>query len=172
MLLFMSVGKSVLPVSFVTDHYGYDYGWFLCLFLIAAYLRMYGCRFLGSKRSGGLLYIGMGFCIFAASAAAVLLSDKADAFAYYADMPYTYNHIFCLLGAVGLFGVFARMKIREGRAAALIRRLSRRRLPGSVRRGKILEIHQAVCRIRNIQSLIDSDQRIKCQNDDKQAVFY
>lgn len=124
MLLFMSVGKSVLPVSFVTDHYGYDYGWFLCLFLIAAYLRMYGCRFLCSKRSGGLLYIGMGFCIFAASAAAVLLSDKADAFAYYADMPYTYNHIFCLLGAVGLFGVFARMKIREGRAAALIRRLS------------------------------------------------
>lgn len=124
LLLFVSVGKSVMPVSLVTDRYGYDYGWFLCLFLIAAYLRMYGGSFLRSKRSGLFFYIGMSICIFGVSAVAGLLADKVDALSYYADMPYTYNHIFCLLGAVGLFSVFARIKIREGRAAAIIRRFA------------------------------------------------
>ena len=28
--------KSLVPVMFVTDHAGYDYGWFICLYLIAA----------------------------------------------------------------------------------------------------------------------------------------
>lgn len=124
LLLFVSVGKSVLPISLVTDRYGYDYGWFLCLFLIAAYLRLYGCSFLRSGRSGLLLYIGMSLCIFGVSAAAGMLADKVDALSYYADMPYTYNHIFCLLGAIGLFSVFSKMKIREGRAAGIIRRIS------------------------------------------------
>ncbi|MCM1038418.1 MAG: acyltransferase [Ruminococcus sp.] len=124
LLLLVSVGKSVCPVPLVTDRYGYDYGWFLCLFLIAAYLRLYGCRLWRSKRDSLLLYIGMCLCIFGVSAVAGLLADKAEAFSYYADMPYTYNHIFCLLGAIGLFGLFSQIKIREGKAAALIRYLS------------------------------------------------
>lgn len=123
LLLFFSLGKSVIPVSLVTDSYGYHYGWFLCLFLIAAYLRLYGCRWLGEKKRGVWLYIGMTLCIFAAASAAGLLADRIDAFGYYEEMPYTYNHIFCLLGAVGLFIAFKNMRIREGKAAELIRRM-------------------------------------------------
>jgi len=124
LLLFFSVGKSVLPFSFVTDRYGYDYGWFLCLFLIAAYLRLYGCRWLEEKAHGIWLYVGTCLCIFVVSAAAGLLGEKIEAFAYYAEMPYTYNHLLCLFGAVGLFSVFKKMRIKEGRAAEIIRRIA------------------------------------------------
>ncbi len=124
LLLFFSAEKTVLPVLIATDRYGYDYGWFLCLFLIAAYLRLYGWRWLEEKRHGLCLYVGMCVCIFAVSAAAGLLGDRVEAFSYYAEMPYTYNYLPCLLGAVGLFGVFRKITIREGRWAGLIRRVA------------------------------------------------
>lgn len=124
LLLFFSAGKTLFPVSLVTDHYGYDYGWFLCLFLIAAYLRLYGCRWLEEKRHGLWLYVGMCICLFAVSAVAALLGDNVKALSYYAEMPYTYNHLLCLFGSIGLFTVFRKMKIREGRASRLIRRIA------------------------------------------------
>lgn len=124
LILFFSAGKTLLPFRFVTDRYGYDYGWFLCLFVIAAYLRLYGCGFLEKGKRAAGLYAGMCVCIFTVSAVSALLADKIDAFGFYADMPYTYNHLFCLFGAVGLFLAFRKLRIKEGRAAAVIRRLS------------------------------------------------
>ncbi|MDD6811874.1 MAG: acyltransferase [Lachnospiraceae bacterium] len=124
LLLFFSAGKTVFPVSLVTDRYGYDFGWFLCLFLVAAYLRLYGCAWLEKKKNSVFLYIGMCLGIFALWFMSSLLAGKVNAFSYYADMPYTYNHLFCLLGAVGLFMVFKNIRIKEGKAAEVIRHLS------------------------------------------------
>lgn len=124
LLIFFSVEKTVLPIPLVTDRCGYDYGWFLCLFLVAAYLRLYGCKWLEEKKHGLLLYAGMCVCLFAVSAVAGLLGERAEAFSYYADMPFTYNHLLCLLGAVGLFAAFRKLRIREGRAADIIRRVA------------------------------------------------
>ena len=124
LLLFFSVGKTFLPVAFVTDRYGYDYGWFMCLFLIAAYLRLYGCRWLEEKNHGLWLYMGMCVCLFIVSAAAGFLGENIEALSYYAEMPYTYNHLLCLFGAVGLFMAFRKVRLREGRMAGLIRRIA------------------------------------------------
>ena len=124
LLLFFSVGKTIFPVLLVTDHYGYDFGWFLCLFLIAAYLRLYGCEWLEKRKHGILLYMGMSLCIFAAWLVASVLAQKVDAFAYYADMPYTYNHVFALLGAIGLFMVFKNIHLKEGKVTAINRYLA------------------------------------------------
>lgn len=124
LLLFFSLGKSIVPADLVTDNYGYHYGWFLCLFLIAAYLRLYGCKLLERKRAGLCLYVGMCLGIFLLSTAAGLLADRVDAFGYYEEMPYTYNHVLCLMGAVGLFSVFSKVRIWKHRTEALIRRLA------------------------------------------------
>lgn len=124
LLLYFSVWKSILPVVIATDRYGYEYGWFLCLFLIAAYIRLHGCPFLDKQRNAVLLYVGMGVCIFSLTAASGTLAHTMESFAYYMDMPTSYNHILCLLGAVGLFMAFKNMKPWEGRAASLIRRLA------------------------------------------------
>lgn len=124
LVFYFSVWKSVLPVVIATDKYGYEYGWFLCLFLIAAYIRLYGCTFLEKKTNALLLYVGMGLGIFLLSVVSGSLAKTIGTFAYYMGMPATYNHIFCLLGSVGLFMVFKNMKPWEGRAASIIVRLS------------------------------------------------
>ena len=46
LLAFFCFGKSLSVLPFGTDRYGYDFGWFCCLYLIAAYLRRYGSTFL------------------------------------------------------------------------------------------------------------------------------
>ena len=124
LLLFFSVGKSVLPVSLVTDRYGYDYGWFLCLFLIAAYIRLYCPSWLEQKKHALFLYVSMSLCIFVLSIATGALGNSIDTFAYYSEMPYTYNHVLCLIGAIGLFCTFKNTKIREGKMAGIIRRFA------------------------------------------------
>ncbi len=124
LVLFFSVGKTIFPISLVTDRYGYDFGWFLCLFLIAAYLRLYGCQWLEKRRNCILLYGSMSVCIFLLWLFSSVLAEKIPVFGYYADMPYTYNHLFCLLGAIGLFMLFKHIKIKEGVAAEVIRRIA------------------------------------------------
>lgn len=124
LVFYFSVWKSVLPVVIATDKYGYEYGWFLCLFLIASYIRLYGCPVLERKTYALLLYVGMGLGIFLLSVVSGSLAKTIRTFAYYTGMPATYNHIFCLLGSVGLFMVFKNMKPWEGRAASIIVRLS------------------------------------------------
>lgn len=124
LVLFFSVWKSLVPVTFATDNYGYDYGWFICLFLIAAYIRLYGCPILEKKRNALLLYVGMSLGIFLLAAVSGILAEVLHPFTYYTDMPTTYNHILCLLGSVGLFMAFKDMKPWEGRAADVIRWLA------------------------------------------------
>lgn len=126
LLLFLSVGKSVLPMYLATDRYGYDYGWFLCLFLVAAYLRLYAPAWLDKKGNALILYVSMGLGIYLLSwiSRLVGLGAKIDAFSYYWEMPYTYNHVLCLAGAVGLFYVFKNAEFSENKIAKLIRRLA------------------------------------------------
>lgn len=124
LLLYFSVWKSFIPVSFATDRYGYEYGWFVCLFLIAAYLRLYGCPFLEKKRNAALLYAGMSLGIFLLAAASGIMSEVIHPLSYYMDMPTTYNHILCLFGSIGLFMLFKDMKPWEGKAAEAVRRLA------------------------------------------------
>ena len=124
LVFYFSVWKSIVPATLATDRYGYDYGWFLCLFLIAAYIRLYGFAPLERRRNAAALYAGMSLGIFLLSAACAALAGKVAAMEYYMDMPTTYNHILCLAGATGLFMVFKNMRLPEGRVAAVIRGLA------------------------------------------------
>lgn len=124
LLFYFSVWKSVVPALLATDRYGYDYGWFLCLFLFASYLKLYGLPVLERRRNAVLFYVGMSLGIFVLAAVSDILSGRVAALEYYAGMPTTYNHVLCLAGAIGLFMVFKNIKIPEGRMAAVIRRLA------------------------------------------------
>ena len=124
LLFYFSVWKSILPVVITTDRHGYEYGWLLYLFLIAAYIRLYGCPFLDKKRNAVLFYAGTGACIFILTAVSGIPARTMESFAYYMDMTTSYNHILCLLGAVGFFMIFKNVKPWEGRAASFIRRLA------------------------------------------------
>lgn len=124
LLLLFCGAKSVVPVRFVMDRFGYDFGWFLCVYLVAAYIRLYGCGLIRDAKRAWGLYVGCALAIFAMGAGLYMINGKTGQFAYYMEVPYHYNFILCLIGAVGLFGAFRYVKIPEGKVSEYICKLS------------------------------------------------
>ncbi len=120
LILFCGI-KSISPVVFAFDKYGYDLPWFICVYLVAAYLRKFGSRFFEKK--SWLVYAGSALAGFGIGLLMWFLAAKSDNFAYYFTVPYHYNFILCLTGAIGLFYGFSKINIKEGKTAQFLRRL-------------------------------------------------
>ncbi len=121
LLILFSGIKSISPIVFAFDRYGYDLSWFICVYLTAAYLGLYGWDFLEKK--GWIVYVGSCLAGFFINLSTWFLSQRWDSFGYYFTVPFHYNFIFCLTGAIGLFFGFSRISIKEGKAAHAIRKM-------------------------------------------------
>ena len=105
--------KSVLPFRLEEDGKGYDFLWYLCVFLVAAYIRKFGIKFLEKKWRC--------ICLYLISCGAILLELyvlrqlylSRGSFELILKISFEYNHILALLAAVGLFGWF-RLGKNEG----------------------------------------------------------
>ena len=125
LLVYYCVIKSLSPILLSTDNYGYDLGWFICLFLIAAYIRLYGIPFFERTTKSLCIYLISCVGIFGISAIAGFICRKTGALKYYMDMPYCYNYFLTLIGSVALFYVFKQMKVKEeGVVTTLLCRMS------------------------------------------------
>lgn len=113
-VVFMCVEKSILPVQIAFDKRGYDALWFLCLFLVAAYIRLYGLGFLEKKIWPTMLYFGSVAMIFIESIAISVVYEKTGELGHLVGSTYHYNHIFVFLASVGLFMAFKQIKIKDG----------------------------------------------------------
>lgn len=113
LLFYYCVIKSLSPILLSTDNYGYDLGWFICLFLIAAYIRLYGIPFFEGKGKSFLIYVCCSVGIFGISALAGAICRQTGALKYYMDMPYCYNYFLTLIGAVALFYVFKQTEFKD-----------------------------------------------------------
>lgn len=113
-VLFMSVEKSILPVQIVFDERGYDALWFICLFLVAAYIRLYGVKLLEKKVVCLALYLGGCVLAFVENMALSLVYEKTGELAHLFGTPYHYNHTWVLLASIGLFSYFLKVEIKDG----------------------------------------------------------
>lgn len=105
-LLVFCLAKTVIPMQLAWDKYGYDAFWFVTLYLTGAYIRRYGISIVNSRIKALSLYIGSALLIFVSFLAIrqiYFLTGSLGDFIHYA---YTYNHLFCYLGAIGLFMAF------------------------------------------------------------------
>ncbi len=110
MLGMFCVTKSVLPFRLEEDGKGYDVLWYLCVFLVAAYIRKYGLGILKKRLNCILLYIGGCFLALAELFALRFIYLKSGSFGLILKISFEYNHFFVLMAAVGLFGLFLQMK--------------------------------------------------------------
>lgn len=112
LLVFFSLSKSVLPVQLMIDRKGYDCIWFICVFLVAAYIRLYGLPVLekGKYRGWACYFAGI-LGIMAVTLVVRFVYLKTGSLDHFVGSAFHYNHIFNLLAAVGLFYVFLRMDI-------------------------------------------------------------
>ncbi len=124
LVFFFSLVKSVVPMTFATDRFGYDFGWFLCLFVLAGYIRRFGIPWLEKRSRAAALYVLASAGAWAISMICRLYADCSAVLGSYADMPYTYNHFFCLAGSVSLFYVFKDSEMKPGKASEIICKLA------------------------------------------------
>lgn len=121
LLLFTCVIKTVSPVELSTDHYGYDVLWFIVLYLIASYIRLYDVpRFNHPMKATGTFVISC-MIIYAMHIGLHIYNLRTGGLAYYAGVPLHYNYLFTLSAAIGLFYLFKFVHIREGILATFAR---------------------------------------------------
>lgn len=128
--------KSIVPAKFGTDRMGYDFGWFICLYLIAAYIRKYNVVLFRDAKRSALVYLvsviviaAIGFIFYKINfdtTTRIYSEEIGDyiykgKFQYYAGVPCHYNFFFALTGALGLFSVFRFLRLKENLFAEVIR---------------------------------------------------
>lgn len=125
LLLFYSVMKTVSPVQLTADAKGYDVIWFMCVFLVAAYIRLHGIPFVNSTKKGILCYVSMAVIIFVFSMLLRQVCLHTGVLKSVVQNAYHYNHVLNLLAAVALFGGFIHWSIPgESKVAKIICRIA------------------------------------------------
>lgn len=120
LLAYESVVKSVLPIGMERDEKGYSAVWFMLVFLIAAYIRLYGIKLIKKPIAGLALYVVCVVAIFFENYYLQYRYSLAESFSYIQGISYHYNHILVILAAVGIFAFFLYSKPIEGVIAKLI----------------------------------------------------
>lgn len=120
LLAVCSISKTVLPVNLALDTGGYDLLWFICLYLIAAYLRLYGIPVRIAGWRGAFGYAAGAAAIYALSMGYRMFYLKTGLLGGFYTSPFQYNHLLCLLAAVCLFGAFSTVRIKKERIAQII----------------------------------------------------
>ena len=119
LLFYESIFKTVLPFQLNQDAMGYDFGFFLMVFLVGAYLRIYGVpRLLGTKGKAFAGYLGSCGVIALVQIAASLLHVRTGSFSWLMSTPFHYNFLFAVTGSVCLFLTFAQWEMNGGKAAS------------------------------------------------------
>ena len=121
LLLWFCFVKSFVPVLFPTDHFGYDYGWFICLYLIAAYIRKYDVVLFYTAKKSALVYLISTTIIAAMSISLYYINFNWGGFIHYSEVPFNLNFFFTLTASLGLFSFFRFYRMRENKAADVVR---------------------------------------------------
>lgn len=122
LLIFFCLIKSFCPVQLTMDRFGYDFGWFICLYLTAAYIRLYGLSRIHTAKAGAFLYLGCSLLTFALYLVLQTINERTGELNYYATVPFHYNAVLCYLAAIGLLILFEKIHLPENGASQLIRR--------------------------------------------------
>ena len=120
MLIYECVFKSFLPVKLVTDTEGYQFLWYLIMFLIGAYFRRFGFRVLTTSARGWVAYLAGCLLIYAENFVIYWIHDRTGRLNDIIMFSYHYNQILVVLASIGLFAAFLHAKSIEGKAAKAI----------------------------------------------------
>ncbi|MCR4750652.1 MAG: acyltransferase [Lachnospiraceae bacterium] len=120
LLCFFCIPKSVNPYLIPTDNYGYDFGWFICLFLIAGYIRKYDLKLFDTKAKAMTYYVTSVLLNWGICSAAGAICRGTGKLEYYVDMTYAYNYIFVLFSSVAFFYVWKYVSIEDGLFSRII----------------------------------------------------
>lgn len=120
LLLAFCVIKSVTPGELETDLRGYDCIWYLCVCIIAAYIRLYGIPCIRSAKMGFLLCLAGAAAIFAETMALRLIYITTGKLESILTISYSFNHVFALIASVGAFVGFEKLRLGAGKLSSCL----------------------------------------------------
>lgn len=123
MLLFNCVLKSVIPARLEMDGQGYDFMWYLCVFMVGTYIGRFGGAKITHWVQGMIIYVAGVAFIFAELMALHMVYVRTGSLEHIMKISIEYNHIFPLIASIGLFEVFLNINIK-GKAAGIITKIS------------------------------------------------
>lgn len=123
LILFSRVWKIFLPLTSPIDDKGYGIIWFVCLFMIAAYIRLH-IPTNGQWKKPLLIYIISSIGLFVSLPCIGMLSQITGKLPDYYNVFYEYNAPFTLVGAVALFMAFRNIRIENIKISKVINRLA------------------------------------------------
>ena len=128
LLVFTCVFKSIFPMHMMgLEDHGCGLQWFITLYVLAAYIRLYGLPFCKTKAGSAISYV---FWSVLVVPCIILMYGMENGdigglhFENASLLVDDYNHLLVLLSSVGLFMIFVNMKPIKGKAAALISKIS------------------------------------------------
>jgi hypothetical protein len=114
LLLFNCILKSVIPARLEMDGQGYDFMWYLCVFLIGAYIGKYGTWFINVMQ-GAILYVAGAALTFVELMVLHTVYIRTGSLEHIMKISIEYNHIFPLMASIGLFEIFTNININKYR---------------------------------------------------------
>ncbi len=121
MVLIFSGWNTFLPFTIpVADREGMDLAWFICLYLIAAYIRKYPESIRIHKGTGLLIYALSAVSSVLLGFGLLWVDGLVGKLGGYAENFFPYNSFFTLIGSVGLFLFFQQCRIKEGMVSRFI----------------------------------------------------
>lgn len=115
LLTIFSVWNTIIPFTIpITDQEGMDIAWFVCLYMIAAYLRKYPDCMKRNKIVYFLVYFVCSTLIFITGLLLLFIDSKLGKLGGYATNWYAYNSLPVLIGSVCFFIAFIKTEIKAG----------------------------------------------------------
>ena len=106
LLIFECVVKSILPVRLTMDKQGYSFLWYLILFLVGAYIRLYGFKILKTATHGWLIFIASTILILLEIFALSQIQVRTGRLKEMTLVSLDYNHVLVFFAAIGIFAAF------------------------------------------------------------------
>lgn len=124
LLLVFSGIKSFLPVRAPYDNQGNDIVWFVCLFMVAAYIRLYGLSFIKTKLGAFIGFVVSALSIWVLAFSTGILVIQTGRFDYYLEQVTDYNYIPVFIGSVCLFMVFKLSEFKDNPVVTYIAKIA------------------------------------------------
>lgn len=105
--------KTVMPYQLIFDDRGNGILWFVCLFMVAAYIRLYGEKLNKGKKRAIFMYMLFSLLAWCYLLAAGIFTNKTARFEFLWQQVTDFNFIFVFFASVSLFMLFKQMKLKN-----------------------------------------------------------
>lgn len=116
--------KTIMPYQLIYDDQGNGILWFVCLFMVAAYLRLHGENLFKGGVRDLFLYVLFSLLSWAYLVLAAIFTNQTNRFEHMWQQVTDFNFVFVFLASVHLFMLFRQMNIKDKGIFRLIAKLA------------------------------------------------